>query len=319
MMADISAMIEIHSELFKTLGFLYLARFSLTLGSYVLDGVKAYILPWIMPVNLKERFGQWGLVTGCTQGIGREYALALASKGLNVVLVSRRENVLKELADLIQTEYKVDTKVIVADFTKEEAVSTVVKEIDKSNIEIGVLVNNVGVMGDSFFKPFLETNTESINNMIRVNISTSTGLCHSLIPGMVVRGKGAVVNISSMTCFQPMPFVAVYAASKHYLQAFTLALATELSNTGVFVQEVDPGHVNTSLTTDVMPATPAPDPKTFVASAIRTLGHTGQTCGYWGHSLFHTISALFIPESWLQAFMSLMGWMHVKYINKKKQ
>ena len=150
---------------------------------------------------------------------------------------------------------------------------------------IGV-VNNVGTAGEHMM-PFLDQDSVNVDHMISVNIAVITRLTHAFLPQMKRRGRGAIINISSVASLQPMPYIAVYAATKHYIHAFTEALRYENKDSGVTIQEVTPGAVDTALTRHLphsrfnLRALPAQ----FVYSALETLGYSSQTCGWWPHSL----------------------------------
>ena len=146
------------------------------------------------------RYGEWAVVTGSS----RSYALELASRGLNIVLVARNKERLITVAAEISERFAVETAVIVVDFTDSKAVKTVVKELEKMSIDIGVLVNNVGMLGPHFI-PFLELEEKTARDMITVNCVSATMMCHALLPGMVERDQGAVINIVSSTSFYVMP------------------------------------------------------------------------------------------------------------------
>ena len=139
------------------------------------------------------------------------------------------------------------TKVIVADFTKPEALSMILSKLDEFEIEIGVLVNNVGILGEHHM-PFLELDRNTVINMINVNVTSGTVLCHHLLPKMKERGKGAIINLSSSASLIYIPYVAEYTATKHYMTAFTRALAAEYSEYGVTIQSMEPGQVDTEMT-----------------------------------------------------------------------
>ena len=108
-------------------------------------------------------------------------------------------------------------------------------------------VNNVGMAGEHMMR-FLDQDENTVMNMINVNMTTCTMLTHAFLPTMRGKGRGAIMNISSVARMQPMPFIAVYAATKQYIHAFTEALAYENKDSGVVFQEVIPGAVQTALT-----------------------------------------------------------------------
>ena len=141
----------------------------------------------------------------------------------------------------------IKTKIIVADFMDPNALPRIVQELEQFDIDIGVLVNNVGMLGEHHM-PFLELDLETVTGMINVNILAGTVLCHALLPKMKNKGKGAVINISSSANFMPIPHLAVYAATKHYMTAFTQAIALEYKDCGLEIQCIEPGAVKTSMT-----------------------------------------------------------------------
>ena len=147
-------------------------------------------------------------------------------------------------------------------------------------------VNNVGMAGDHMM-PFLEQEKETVLNMMTVNMTAATMLTHALLPIMIEKGRGAIINISSVASMQPMPYIALYAATKHFIHAFTEALEYENRDSGVIFQEVTPGAVETALTKHLPRSrfSLRASPSEFARSALGTLGHTSRTCGWWPHSL----------------------------------
>ena len=146
-------------------------------------------------------------------------------------------------------------------------------------------VNNVG-MARAHMPRFLDQDENTVMNMINVNITTCTLLTHAFLPRMRGKGRGAIINISSVARMQPMPFIAVYAATKHYVHAFTEALAYENKDSGVVFQEVTPGAVETALTKHLPKDrfSSRAQPSEFVNSALSTLRYSSRTCGWWPHS-----------------------------------
>merc|ERR1719320_1180682 len=185
------------------IGLFFVVKKALGLIGNIYAGWRAYVLPGLFKnENFTEKFGGWAVVTGCTGGIGREYALGLARKGMNLVLVSRSKQKLEDLEQQIVKTYKVKTMVIVADFTQIEVLDYIVTKLRESKVDIGVLVNNVGILGP-LFQPFLEFDKKTVKDMITVNISATTVLCHELLPDMVKKGKGAIINIASTASYLP--------------------------------------------------------------------------------------------------------------------
>ena len=308
------------------LGCVYALKLTFAVLIELRNGLCGYLLPRLwrlvfgLPKDFKTRYGEWAVVTGSSQGIGRSYALELASRGLNIVLVARNKQRLDTVAKEIGERFGVQTAVIVVDFTDNKAVKTVVKELEKMRIDIGVLVNNVGMMGPHFI-PFLELEEQTARDMITVNCVSATMMCHALLPGMVERDRGAVINIVSSTSFYVMPYFSEYSATKHYMAAFTAGLRAEVgTSSNVVIQEIDPGQTNTNMARDLIPISriEAPSPETFVASSILSLGWTQKTGGWWFHSLHRLVSSM-LPEPILCRVLHLFGWWQYRYSSKKKK
>jgi len=301
------------------LGHIYAFKLIYSLSVDLTHGFKSYVLPKLWGAvfkseSFKTRFGEWAIVTGCTQGIGRAYVSALAARGMNVVLVSRNKKALEELADDIEETHNVKTCVIVADFTDNRAVGEVVNKLKEKDLDIGILVNNVGVFGPHFM-PFLELEEKMVRDMINVNIMVATLLCHAVLPGMNKKNKGAIINMCSSTSFYTMPYLSVYSATKHYISAFTAGLQAENSGSKVIIQELDPGQVSTNMTKDLIEISSieAPPPRALVESSLATLGFTSQTGGWWFHSLHYTAVSWLFPRWFLNMFLKMFGRKQYEY------
>lgn len=235
-------------------------------------------------IRLKE-MGSWAVVTGATDGIGKAYAKALAKKGLNVVLISRTRSKLEEVAKEIEAESKVQTRIVTADFTSGPEIYEGIRA-QTADLEVGVLVNNVGM---SYANPEyylgLPDQEKFISNIVTCNIFSVTRMCGLFLPAMVERRKGVVINISSLSAVIPAPLLTVYAASKAFVDKFSDDLATEYAHHGITVQSVLPGPVATNMSKIRRPTWMSCAPKTFVSSALATLGIARHTTGYYPHSL----------------------------------
>jgi short-subunit dehydrogenase len=178
------------------------------------------------------------LVTGASDGIGRALAHLLAADGHDLVLVARREANLRELADLLGARHGVRSLVLPIDLAGPEAPATVAERVRAAGLEIDVLINNAGFGG---LGPFAERPLESDLAMIQVNVACLTALTRLFLPGMLARRRGRILNVSSTAAFQPGPLMAVYYATKAYVQSFSEALAEEVKGSGVTVTALAPG------------------------------------------------------------------------------
>lgn len=181
------------------------------------------------------------LITGASSGIGAAFAHQLALQGYDLVLVARREAKLTELANELQERFHINTEVMIADLSQLAGVERVEKRIvELTNLEL--LVNNVG-----FGIPgkFTEVPLNKTLAMIDVHVFASVRLTHAVLPGMIARDKGGIVNVSSIGAFIPRAGDATYCATKAYLVAFSQALQAELQGTGIRIQALCPGFVPT--------------------------------------------------------------------------
>lgn len=227
--------------------------------------------------------GKWALVTGATDGLGKAYAKALANKGLDIILVSRSIDRLKEAASEIKQAYGVETRVIEADLTEGQVVyNKIGKAIE--DLEVGVLVNNAG---RSYEHPelFTHVSEETLAKILQLNVAGVTGVARAVLPGMMERRSGVVINISSTAAAIPSPYLAVYAASKAYVDKLSADLAAEAAPRGVTVQCVLPGPVATKMSKIKRATWMAPTPEKFVESQLKTIGIESRTTGYPPHCL----------------------------------
>lgn len=186
--------------------------------------------------------GQTALVTGASSGIGAEFARQLAAQGADVVLVARRADRLEALGEQLRSQHGVGATTISADLARQGASAALAAELAASGITVDVLVNNAGFAthGD-----FIDEDAARVHDELALNVVTVVELTRELLPGMVGRRRGAVVNIASTGAFQPVPTMAVYGATKAFVLSFTEALWGELEGTGVRALALCPGATAT--------------------------------------------------------------------------
>lgn len=189
--------------------------------------------------------GGTAVVTGASSGIGAAIARELAARGHSVALVARREERLRSLADELAREHGIDAGVHVADLRRRKARERLQQALAEEGRFAEVLVNNAGFGSRG---EFVTNDTGRIVDMVRLNVEAVVDLTGRFLPGMVNRGRGAVINIASTSAFQPLPGSAVYAAGKAFVLSFSEAIRTELRGSGVTVTAVCPGPVKTEFT-----------------------------------------------------------------------
>lgn len=185
---------------------------------------------------------RYALVTGASSGIGRELAVILAREGYALVLVARRTEPMRALAEQLQQAHGTPCVVVGADLGVPEGVSTVMREVTTRQLEIDVLVNNAGFGAAGNFHTLP---AEQQLGMIDLNVRALTALTRELVPGMVARRRGYVLNVASTAGFQPGPLMSVYYATKAYVVSFSTALHEELRGQGVKVTALCPGFTET--------------------------------------------------------------------------
>jgi short-subunit dehydrogenase len=183
------------------------------------------------------------LITGASAGIGREFALQLARRARTIVLVARRGDQLEQLrGDLTLRNPKLNVHVRAVDLAEAAQVDSLLNWLKQDKIDIDFLINNAG-LGD--YGPVATSQVERDIRMIQVNITALTLLARSFLPVMIARRRGAILNVSSSAGFLPIPGMAIYAATKAFVNSFSEALRIELRGTGVRVTALCPGPVHT--------------------------------------------------------------------------
>jgi len=182
------------------------------------------------------------LITGASSGIGLELARLFARDGHDLVLVARRQDRLRALADELTDRYDVQLTVIAADLADPSAPAEIARRVAAAGLEVELLVNNAGY---GLAGEFIRTDAATELRMIQVNIAALTHLSKLFLPRMVAEHQGRIMNVASTAGFVPGPLMAVYYATKAYVISFSLALAEELRQCGVTVTVLCPGATRT--------------------------------------------------------------------------
>ncbi|KAI4975482.1 hypothetical protein ZWY2020_049089 [Hordeum vulgare] len=269
------------------------------------------------PKDLRHRYGAWAVVTGPTSGIGRSMSLELARRGLNLVLVGRDPAKLRDISETISRAHAVQTKTVLFDFSLvsaaqgDEAMRRLREAV--AGLDVGLLVNNAGVAkpGAMYLH---EADVEAWARMIRVNVLALTEVTAAVLPGMVRRGKGAVVNLGSgsASVLPSFPLYSVYAATKRYVAQFSRSLYVEYRSKGIDVQCQAPFYVATKMVSMLAKTgwagrlsmfLIAPTPDAYARAAVRWIGHGPPLCTpNLGHQLMWCLAAI-LPDfvhDWLR-------------------
>lgn len=197
-----------------------------------------------------ELKGKVALVTGGGRGIGRETSLLLASHGADVAVCARSKDECDEVVQAIQETHGTKAISVICDVGRAEAVQKAVKEVKEKLGKIDILINNAGVMS---LKPFVETTVEEWHWVHDINLHAPFYLSKEVIPEMIERKDGIIINISSIWGTKGGPNRSAYISSKHAIIGFSKALGEELKPYGIRVNAVCPGPVDTKMTNDMAP------------------------------------------------------------------
>jgi len=189
--------------------------------------------------DLQKRYDGAALVTGASSGLGETFARRLAEEGLDLVLVARSKDKLENFAKELSEKYGVRAHAVAADLSETDAPERVKNAVDALGVEVGVLVNNAGYGSHGLFDTL---DLENETRMVDLNCRAPVALTGKFLPGMLQRGRGALIFLSSIASYQPTPWFATYGASKAFNLLFGEALWAELKPRGVDVIALSPGY-----------------------------------------------------------------------------
>ncbi|KAF3482852.1 estradiol 17-beta-dehydrogenase 12 [Arthroderma uncinatum] len=267
----------------------------LFLASKVFSVVRAlfsiFLLPGI-PLRSFGPKGSWALVTGASDGIGKEYAHQLARAGFNIFLVSRSADKLAAVAgDICEKNATVQTKTFAMDFSHNddddyEKLKKMVKGLD-----ISVLINNVG-LSHAIPVPFVLTDAEEMEDIITINCLGTLRVTQIVAPGMMERKRGLILTMGSFGGLFPTPLLATYSGSKAFLQQWSSALGSELEPYGITVQLTQSYLVTSAMSKIRKSSMTIPNPRDFVRATLSHIGRSGgmfsyayTSAPYWSHGL----------------------------------
>jgi uncharacterized protein len=243
----------------------------------------------------------YALITGASSGIGESFAHALAARKHNLALVARSREKLETLASRLCSEHGVKAVVLVCDLSAPGAAATLAEQLRARQLAVDLLINNAGfgARGEFWGLP-LDRQSE----MMRLNVVAVMELTHLMLPAMIERRSGAILNVSSTASFQPVPYTAVYGATKAFVTSFSMALAEEVRPYGIRVVTLCPGGTRTNFFVAgdyqrrSLPGG-LQSPEEVVAAALRALDRQG---GLVVPRFFNKLSVFvqrFIPRAWV--------------------
>ncbi|WP_374947721.1 SDR family NAD(P)-dependent oxidoreductase [Agreia sp.] len=186
--------------------------------------------------------GTTALITGASSGIGAEFARAFANRGADVVLVARATDALDAIATNIRTRTGVTVHVVSVDLSLDHSGRRLRESVDALGVQVDTLVNCAGA---GLTKPFAESTEEEILRQLRLNVDAVVDISRAFLPSLIQSGRGALINVGSLTGYMPVPGMAVYAAAKAFTVRFTEAIAHELRQTKLTVMAISPGPTRT--------------------------------------------------------------------------
>lgn len=272
-------------------GFLSLAKISFS-------SLRWTYVSFLRPGKNLKKYGSWAVVTGSTDGIGKAFALQFARIGLNLVLVGRNPEKLKDTAAAVKAKYgKTQIETVVIDLAGDLDGGLVRLREKIEGLDVGILVNSAGV-SYPYARFFHEVDQELQRTLIKVNVEAVTKIIQAVLPGMLKRKRGAIVNIGSGAAIviPSDPLYAIYAATKAYVDQLSRCLYVEYQKSGIDVQCQVPLYVATKMASIRRSSFLVPSADTYAQAALRWIGHDVRCTPYWPHSLLWCFVSL-LPES----------------------
>ncbi|KAF8220589.1 3-ketoacyl-CoA reductase [Tricholoma matsutake] len=279
------------STFLLALGFWSVARSSLKSFAVIL---QIFVLPGISLNRFGAKKDAWAVVTGASDGIGKEFAFQLAKAGFNIFLVARNKGLLDSTAAEIERKFPgVSTATYAIDLALKDDVAHEGFATVTDGLDIGVLVNNVG-RSHSMPVYFHETSREEMSDIVALNVNATLRVTYSILPGMIKRKRGLILNIGSFAGAIPSPMLATYSGTKAFLSTFTSALAEEVKSHNIIVEHVNTYFVVSKLSKIRKPSVMVPLPGTYVRSVLSKIGlacgaafsgRLGTSTPYWSHAL----------------------------------
>ncbi|PIL33937.1 hypothetical protein GSI_03645 [Ganoderma sinense ZZ0214-1] len=296
-----------------TLAFFLVAVGGFSVARFALKTLFVLLQTFVVSGNSLKKYGAgkgaWAVVTGASEGIGREYALQLAQKGFNVVVSARNASSLATLVSEIEAkstgDRKVQAKAVTMDFSKlDDAAQWNNLHSELAGLDIGVLVNNAG-KSYTYPEDFHASARKDMEDIVTININSVVRLTHMIIPGMVERKRGLIINMGSFSGVSvASPMLSTYAGTKAFLSSFSGSLAEEVRKKGIDVECVNTYFVVSNMSKIRRASALIPQPKAFVRSVLSKIAlpggalwtnRPGVVTPFWSHGL-------------LDYVMNVIGW-----------
>ncbi|OCU01173.1 testosterone 17-beta-dehydrogenase 3 [Xenopus laevis] len=240
----------------------------------------------VLPQSFFQSMGEWAVVTGAGDGIGKAYSTELANHGMNIVMISRTLEKMQAVALDIEQSTGKNVKIIQADFTKDN----IYEHIEESlkGLKIGILVNNVGMLHNPDPCRFL-SGPDNDKNVVNCNITSTIKMTRIILQQMEKRKMGLILNISSAVGRFPCPLYAVYSASKAFVTTFSKALQAEYKSKGIIIQAITPYGVSTPMTRNARTNAITKCPIDFVRQSLNCVTIGDETFGCFAHAVLGCI------------------------------
>ncbi|KAM9206538.1 17-beta-hydroxysteroid dehydrogenase type 3 [Dugong dugon] len=268
----------------------------------------------VLPRSFTQSMGQWAVITGAGDGIGKAYSFELAKRGLNIVLISRTLEKLQAIATEIEQTTGSSVKIIQADFTKDDIYEYIKENL--KGLEIGILVNNVGMLPNLLPSYFLNAPDE-IQSLIHCNMTSVIKMTQLILKHMESRGKGLILNISSGAALFPCPLYSLYSASKAFVCTFSKALQAEYKAKGIIIQVLTPYAISTSMTKYLNPNMITKTANEFVKESMNYITAGDENCGCLAHEVLARVLHLF--PSWVFYSNAFQKFLLTQYTDYLKQ
>ncbi|KAI8365988.1 uncharacterized protein BYT42DRAFT_588476 [Radiomyces spectabilis] len=233
--------------------------------------LELYVLKGISLKKFGAGQGAWAVITGATDGIGKEFAAQLAKHKLNVLLVSRTQSKLDAVAQQLIDEHHVEVKTFALDFTVGNDADFQRLGQVINGLNVGVLVNNVGT-NHEIPTPFAEEDEKLINDIVEVNIKGALKMTRLVLPHMREKRSGLILNLGSFAGLVPTPYLSVYSAGKAFLSTWSQAIGKELAKDGIVVEHLNTYFVVSAMSKVRRPTLAIPLVKPYVSSALSKIG-----------------------------------------------